>query len=134
MPKRKRSAEPAPLKHPATGELAVAFERVVEIALELPGVEVSRSYGTPALKVEGKLMARLRSEAEGRLALRCPIRERPLLIQSDPKAFWVTPHYEDYPMILIDLFEVRWAKMPDLIERAWRDVAPKKLIKSYDND
>ncbi|MEJ1965936.1 MAG: hypothetical protein WDO56_32060 [Gammaproteobacteria bacterium] len=41
------------------------YQRVCKIARKLPGVEESTSYGTPALKVKGRFMARLRTEAEG---------------------------------------------------------------------
>ena len=61
--------EPVPIKFPPDEHLAGLFNRVVEIARRFPGVEESRSYGTPALKVKGKFLARLRSEAEGGLAI-----------------------------------------------------------------
>jgi hypothetical protein len=35
-------------------------------------------------------------------------------------------------MILIKLDEVRTDALPDLIERAWRMVAPKRLVAAYD--
>ena len=59
---------------------------MVEIARRFPGVEESRSYGTPALKVKGKFLARLRSEAEGGLAIQCDFMERETLMQSDAGA------------------------------------------------
>ena len=98
---------PAPLKHPPQGALADQYQRVLDLALQLPGVEASRSYGTPAIKVKGKLIARLRSEAEGGLALRCDFPERHMLLQADPDAFYVTDHYADYPMLLVNLSHVR---------------------------
>ena len=108
------------------------YERVCALALKLPGVELGTSYGTPAIKVKGMLMARLRSEAEGGLAIRCDFVERQMLLQAAPEAFFLTPHYQDYPMILIKLEVVRTDALPDLIERAWRMVAPKRLVASYD--
>lgn len=128
----RRRAEPAPIKHPPSPELAAAFARVLEIARRFPGVEESRSYGTPAIKVKGKILARLRSESEGGLALVCDFVDRQMLMQADPETFYVTPHYEDYPMVLIDLTKVRWDAMPDLIERAWRQAAPPRLQQTYD--
>lgn len=129
---RTRSGEPAPLKHPPPPELAEAFARVVNIALGFPGTEATRSYGTPALKVKGKILARLRSEAEGGLALRCDPVDRHMLMQADPDTFYVTDHYLNYPMVLVDLLRVRWDAMPGIIEQAWRLVAPARLIASYD--
>jgi len=113
-------------------DAAQTYERICALALHLPGVELGTSYGTPAIKVKGKLMARLRSEAEGGLALRCDFLERQMLLQAAPEAFYLTPHYQDYPMILIKLDEVRTDALPDLIERAWRMVAPKRLVAAYD--
>jgi hypothetical protein len=132
QPPRGRGAEPAPLKHPPTGALEAAYRRVVAMAMSFPGVEATRAYGTPCIKVKGKVMARLRTEAEGGLALRCDFLERHMLMQADPRAFYVTDHYQNYPMVLVNLTEVRWDAMPGLIEAAWRLVAPKKLITEYD--
>ena len=113
-------------------DAAEMYERVCALALKLPGVELSTSYGTPSIKVKGKVMARLRSEAEGGLALRCDFIERQMLLQAAPEAFYLTDHYNDYPMILIRLDQVRRDALPDLIERAWRMVAPKRLLASHD--
>ena len=136
-PKRKpfsraRGGEPAPLKFAPHGELADHYRRVLDIAEKLPGVEATRAYGTPCIKVDGKIMARLRSESEGGLALRCDFPERQMLMQVDPQAFYVTDHYLNWPMVLINLAEVRWAAMPDLIETAWRMVATKKRIAEFE--
>ena len=108
------------------------YRRVCAIALAFPGVEESTSYGTPSLKVRGKIMARLRTETEGALALRCDFIDRHILLQADPRAFFITDHYLNYPMILVRLYRVRRSALPDLIERAWRMVAPPKLIAEYD--
>ncbi len=129
---RTAKTQPAALKHPPTGALKKNWTRLVRLAEELPDVEESRSYGTPALKTKGKLIARLRSEAEGGLALRCDFVERNLLLQADPDAFYVTDHYQDYPMVLINLACVRWDAMPGLLEAAWRMVATKTAVKAFD--
>jgi len=108
------------------------YQRVCEIARKLPGVEESTSYGTPSLNVKGRIMCRLRTEAEGALALRCDFLDRQILLQADPDVFFVTDHYLNYPMILIRLDKVRRTALPDLVRRAWRMVAPPKLVAEYD--
>jgi hypothetical protein len=108
------------------------YKRVCEIARKLPGVEESSSYGTPALKVKGRFMCRLRSEAEGALAIRCDFLDRQILLQADPGVFFLTEHYQDYPMILVRLDKIRLSALPDLVERAWRMAAPAKLVAEYD--
>jgi hypothetical protein len=129
---RARGAEPAPLRFAPQGELAEWYRRVLDIAEQLPGVEATRAYGTPCIKVDGKIMARLRSESEGGLALRCDFPDRQMLMQADPVTFYVTDHYLNWPMVLINLAEVRWAAMPGLIESAWRMVASKKRIAEFE--
>ena len=136
--KRRVSKRPvAGKKRPATkgSDPSVAgpvYEYVCELALALPGVELSTSYGTPSIKVKKKILARLRSEAEGGLAIRCDFVDRQMLMQAAPEAFYLTDHYRDYPMVLINLAEVRRDALPDIVERAWRMVAPPKLVKEHD--
>ena len=55
-----------------------------------------------------------------------------MLLQADPDAFYVTDHYADYPMVLVNLSHVRWDAMPQLLEDAYRAVAPKQLIAELD--
>ena len=112
--------------------LSAAYERYLRVALKLPGTEVSVSYGTPSVKVKDKVLSRLRSEAEGALALRCDFVDREMLLQADPDAFFITEHYRNYPMILVRLDKVRADALPDLVERAWRLQAPKKLVDEFD--
>ena len=124
--------EPVPIKFPPSEQLAERFARVVDLAGRLPGVVESRSYGTPSIKVKRKLLARLRSEAEGGLAIMCDFMDREMLLQAAPETFYITDHYADWPMILINLETVRWDAMPDILERAWRMVATPALIREHD--
>lgn len=124
--------EPVPIKFPPSEELAILFAKVVAIAERFPGVEVSRSYGTPAIKVKRRLLARLRSEAEGGLAIQCDFMDREMLLQAAPETFYVTDHYADHPMVLVNLETLRWDAMPDIVERAWRIVATPRLVKEFD--
>lgn len=130
MPSRK---EPVPLRFPPSPDLVPLWQAAVDFVLTLPGAEESRSYGTPALKVKGKLIARLRSEAEGGLAVRCAMDARDVLLNADPEAFYLTDHYVDYPMILVRLDKIEDDALRDVLEQAWRDVAPAKLVDSWDD-
>jgi len=103
-----------------------------EMAKRFPGVELETSHRTPALRVKGKFMARLRSEAEGWLAIRCDFLDREMLLQAAPQVFHVTDHYLNYPMILVDLDEIHKDALLDVLERAWRMSASRKLIRDYD--
>ena len=108
------------------------FEAARKLAQRFPGVEVDTSYGTPSLKVKGKFMARLRSEAEGWLAIRCDFIDREILLQAAPHVFHLTPHYQNYPMILVDLAAIDKSELLEVLERAWRMTASQKAIRDWD--
>ncbi len=121
-------------KSSVTGRLGPAYARYLRIALALPGTEESTSYGTPAVKVKGKLLSRLRSEAEGALVLRCDFVDRQILLQADPETFFLTDHYRDYPCILVRLDKIHDAAFADIVLRAWRGIAPKRLIVAHEQE
>jgi hypothetical protein len=97
------------------------------VALTLPGVEDGTSYGTPALKVKGKLFVRLREDGES-VVLPCDFDEREILLAADPGVFFLTDHYRGYPCVLLRLATARRAELPEILERVWRRVAPKRLV------
>lgn len=108
------------------------WEHVVTLAqAELPEVEVSTSYGTPALKVRKKLFARLREDSE-HLVLFVDFMEREALVRSSPEVFSVTPHYVDWPMVLVRLDRVDPGELRELVIESWRRRAPKRLLAAYD--
>jgi hypothetical protein len=121
-----RASQPMP---PA---IARSYERYLKIVLALPGVEASTSYGTPSVKVKGKILSRWRTEAEGALAIRCDFLDRRILLQTQPEVFFLTDHYLDYPMILMRIEKASRDVLTDVVERAWRLVAPKKLVTQRD--
>jgi hypothetical protein len=46
--------------------------------------------------------------------------------------FFLTPHYEGWPGVLVRLEAVDPAQLAELVEDAWRTQAPKRLIKAHD--
>ena len=111
-------------------KVGLAWDDVVAIALDLPGVEVGTAYGTPALRVKGSFMCRLREDGET-LAIRCDPDERPLLIAANPGVLFVTPHYEAWPMVLVALPGAGATLVRELIEDAWVEKAPKRLVEAF---
>ncbi len=109
------------------------FDDIRAIALALPGVIDGTSYGTPALKVGGKLIARLHQSIDC-VVLRCELLDREILMQSAPDAFFITDHYRDYPWILLRIGAVDKRVLPELIQRAWRLVASKTLVRKFDSE
>lgn len=110
----------------------ITWEAVVAIARTMPAVIESTSWGTPSLKVGKKMIARLRTEADGALALKCSAEEKAALVASDDPAFFTIAHYDGYNYVLVDLHQVDPQELEELIIEAWRIVAPAKLHREFD--
>lgn len=104
--------------------MSITWEDVVRRASALPEVAESTSYGTPALKVAGKLMGRLRTDADGSLALKCSAADKQALLAGGDPAFHTTPHYDGYDYILIHLDLVDTEELVELLQDAWHIAAP----------
>ncbi|MEU6859035.1 MmcQ/YjbR family DNA-binding protein [Glycomyces sp. NPDC046736] len=108
------------------------WEDVVAIAKRYPEVEETTSWQTPSLKVKGKFFARLRTEAEGGLAIVCDLGEKAALLAAKDPAYYTTPHYDGYAMILVDLEKVDQQRLVELVEDAWFIKAPVRVRKAYE--
>ena len=109
-----------------------SWDDVVAIGLRLPGVEVATSYGTPALKVKGKGMCRLRTDPDALVVRVLDLADREALLRGSPEVFFSTPHYDGYPYVLVRLEAVGRDELAELIEDAWRIRAPKRLVAERD--
>lgn len=87
------------------------------VAQSLPGIEEGTSYGTPAWKHRGRLLARLHQDGES-LVLKIGNEMRDHLLQADPQTFFVTDHYRGYPMVLAHLDRLSAADLRKLLVRA----------------
>src|SRR4029079_19451426 len=98
----------------------MTFDDVRKIALAWPEVEDGTSYGTPALKVRKKMLARLKEDGDSLVMPRGPHDARDMLVESQRKVFYFTDHYRDYPMVLIRLSKAKRAPVEPLLRRHWR--------------
>jgi hypothetical protein len=110
----------------------MTWDDVVAYGLHLPEVVRSTSYGTPALKVNHKLIARLRTEDDGVVLLGVPFEEREMLLQLDGQRFYLTPHYEDHEIVLGRLIALQPDQLHPMLFRRWKSVAPKRAIIQYE--
>jgi hypothetical protein len=110
---------------------ALRFEDVRALAAVLPGVTVGTSYRTPALKVRDKSFARMWEDGET-LVLKVPFVVRDHLLAAAPATYFVTEHYRGYPAVLVRLAAVEPAALAPLLEEAWRQVAPRRLVRELE--
>lgn len=105
---------------------------VLAMGLRLPEVEESTWFHTPALKVRGKSLCRLRTDPDALVLRVVDMGEREALLQGQPDAFFSTPHYDGWPYVLVRLEHVDPVELGELLEEAWRVQAPKRLVKEFD--
>jgi hypothetical protein len=89
------------------------------MALTLPDVQEGSSYGTPALRVKGKLFVRLREDPDS-LVIKMPFDQRKELMRADPVTYYITDHYRDYEWMLVRLSKVSAEALMELLRIAHR--------------
>ena len=80
-------------------------------------------YGTPALKVRGKMFACIASHKSAEpdtLVVRMDFDQRDELIATDPSTYYLTDHYVGYSTVLVRLSRVHPDALRDLLLTAWR--------------
>lgn len=103
----------------------VTYDTVRRLGLKLPKVEEGTSYGTPALKVKGKLFVRLHQDLD-KLVLAMPFDRRDEMMAAEPETYFITEHYREYPYILVSLAHIRADALPDLLNIAYRTASTAK--------
>lgn len=105
--------------------MPVTFDTVRELALALPGVVEGTSYGTPALRVKTKFLARLREDGDS-VAFRVGFDERDMLMAAKPETFFITDHYRGYPAVLLRLSTATREDAAEIVRLAFEAVAAKR--------
>jgi hypothetical protein len=105
------------------------FDTVRKIGLPLPGVEESTAYGSPALKVRGKLLACVpahRSAEPDSLVVRVGFDDRAELLAADSDVYYVTDYYLGYSAVLVRLSRVTPDVLRDLLGMAHKFVTARR--------
>jgi hypothetical protein len=119
---------------PAGGGLMATEADVRAIALSLPGTSEEQWYQTPGYKVAGKGFLRFRTEAEGGLVVFVSdLGEKKALLTSKPDAFFTTPHYDGWPIVLVNLDIVDHDELRELITDSWLIKAPPRLRRQLES-
>ena len=101
----------------------VTFDMVRKIGLALPDVEEGTMYGSPALKVRGRLLTCLaihKSAEPASLVVRTDFDERAALLAEEPETYYLTDHYVNHPVVLVRLSRIRADQLRDLLRSALR--------------
>ncbi len=107
--------------------MGCTWSDVAVFGASLPGVVEGTSYGTPALRVGKAFLTRYRPEDDS-IVIKLPIDERDLRIEAAPALYFITEHYRAWPAVLVRLARLSKKEMRAIIERGWRDLAPRKSL------
>lgn len=112
--------------------MAISKAQFRKIALSFPEANEKPSYGKPAFFIAKKFFTRLRDEDDSIVWIVGSMDERDHLLEIDPKTYFITEHYRDYPSVLVRTARINETMLKKMLERRWRAVAPKKLLKEVD--
>jgi len=107
----------------------ITFQTVRTLGLKLQGAEDGTTYGSPALKVNGRMFACMainKSAEPETLAVRVPFDQRDDLLTEAPETYYLTDHYIDYPVVLVRLARVQRDVLADLLRAAHQFVSAEK--------
>ena len=107
-----------------------ALNRLREICLALPETTEAGGVGDPTFRVRDKIFA-MQHPMNGRPSMWCKADRgfRDVLVQSEPKRFFVPPYVGQHGWIGVWLdVELDWGLIADLVETSYRMTAPKRLL------
>lgn len=126
-------------REPAGGAAAVAprkgraksgvdYATVRDLAVALPDVVESSTYGAISFKARGKLLACKainRSAEPDSLMLRVGAEQRDRWLAAMPQVCYLTPHYQANESVLVRLTKVDRTTLQELLGLAWKFVTAK---------
>jgi hypothetical protein len=108
--------------------MPITLAAALQIGLTFPNVEESTSFGSPALKVRGQMMACVptnKSAEPNSLLIRIDRCDRPALLAESPDLYYAPEHYLGYDGVLVRLAHCTPELAHDLLAMAHNFVACK---------
>ena len=105
----------------------MTFDEAVVYALTLPGTELGRSYGKPAVQAasNGRAFLFPSHEADTSFGVAMDLDTIEMLKETEPETYWQTPHYEGWEGVLVRYATRDEDRVRNVIERSMAFVAAK---------
>jgi hypothetical protein len=108
----------------------VTESQIRRIAMSLPGAYEQPSYGgRPSWRTKPRMFTWIRDEPEALVVWVESLDDKEMLIATEPRTFFTTPHYDGYPMVLVRLDRIDVKRARELICESWRLRVPRALLK-----
>lgn len=99
--------------------------------MALPGAYEHASYdGRPSWRTKPRMFTWIRDAPEALVVWVESLDEKEAMIASEPDAFFTTPHYDGYAMVLVRLEAIDSRRAKELIVESWRLRASPGLLKT----
>lgn len=118
------------------------WETICAFLETLPGTQQDPPGGREVVRVNGKVIAFPAANERSRppefpadeafVVIKVDKFERMALLHDDPQTFFVTSHYESYPGVIVRLRTVDTAQLHELLLEAWKMVAPKRVVREWE--
>ena len=107
------------------------LEELRRLSGSFPETAEVEAWGHPTFRVRGKIFASF-GEHEGEPSIGCKqTRPDQAVLVEDPR-FFVAPYVGRHGWIGIRIRKVDWPFVADLVEKSYRLIAPKRVIKTLD--
>jgi hypothetical protein len=107
----------------------VTESQIRRIAMSLPGAYEHASYdGHPSWRTKPRMFTWIRDNPKALVVWVESLDDKEMMIASEPRVFFTTPHYDGYAMVLVRLEAVDVKRARELITESWRLRAPKSLL------
>jgi len=102
-------------------------EKLRKEAMALPEVYENICHGTMAFYIGNKMFVRLKEDGT---TIALYNKERDEWIAKNGDVFFITDHYKNYPMLLVDLLSVDRKDLIDLLQTSWSIRVTKSIFAS----
>jgi hypothetical protein len=122
-------SRPATSRSRGPSALNAAFAPVQAAARNLAEVERTTMYGSPALKLRGRLLACMATNKAAEpdtLVISVGFDVRDELIAAEPAVYYSKDHYQAYPVVLVRLARIAPDALESLVHEAWHFVSTER--------
>jgi hypothetical protein len=106
------------------------FDIVRERGLAFPRAKETRYYGLPALEVDGEVFVvqtTHRSADPNSISVAVGFETREKLIANNSRVFYLKPHYQNYPVVLVRLDQIDRGRLNEVLHSAYAAVVSGKV-------
>ena len=109
---------------------SAAFDIVLELGLAFPRARETRYYRGLALEIDGEVFAvqtSHRSADANSISVATEFERREKLIADNPLVFYLRPHYQNYPVVLVHFDQIDRAELNEILRSAYNAVVSGKV-------